>query len=182
MTWILYIVTLLSLFSFIKINFFSFKNQKIADFNNDIQIFDIRKILNGNMVAEGMIYGVSGQLSSTFTARFNGAWDGNLGSFTEEFNFSTGKEQLRKWNLSIDNDGNIVGTADDIIGKATGKQIGSAVKLNYKLRLSDDLGGHVISVVDWMHLLENGTVFNRSEFRKYGVRVGELVATFRKEL
>ena len=84
-------MTLLSLFSFIKINFFSFKNQKIADFNNDIQIFDIRKILNGNMVAEGMIYGVSGQLSSTFTARFNWALDGNLGSFTEEFNFSTCK-------------------------------------------------------------------------------------------
>ena len=62
-----------------------------------------------------------------------------------------------------------------------GQQYGSAVMLSYKLKLSEDLGGHVITVIDWMHLLENDTIFNRSEFRKFGFKVGELVATFRKE-
>jgi hypothetical protein len=110
-----------------------------------------------------------------------GNWVNNEGSFIENFQFSTGKNQIRKWNLIIDSNGKIIGTADDIIGKAVGQQYGSAVMLSYKLKLSEDLGGHVIKVIDWMHLLENDTIFNRSEFRKFGFKVGELVATFRKE-
>ena len=30
-----------------------------------------------------------------------------------------------------------------------------------------------------MYLLENGTIMNRSQFRKFGVKVAELVATMR---
>jgi hypothetical protein len=179
--WVFYITILILLISFIKINLFSFKNQKISQFKSDSKIFDIRKVLEGNMVAEGMVYGISGGLSSTFTAQFLGNWVNNEGSFIENFQFSTGKNQIRKWNLIIDSNGKIIGTADDIIGKAVGQQYGSAVMLSYKLKLSEDLGGHVIKVIDWMHLLENDTIFNRSEFRKFGFKVGELVATFRKE-
>ncbi|MDE2693746.1 MAG: DUF3833 family protein [Paracoccaceae bacterium] len=179
--WVFYITILILLISFIKINLFSFKNQKISQFKSDSKIFDIRKVLEGNMVAEGMVYGISGRLSSTFTAQFSGNWTNNEGSFIENFQFSTGKNQIRKWNLIIDSNGKIIGTADDIIGKAVGQQYGSAVMLSYKLKLSEDLGGHVIKVIDWMHLLENDTIFNRSEFRKFGFKVGELVATFRKE-
>ena len=179
--WVFYITILILLISFIKINLFSFKNQKISQFKSDSKIFDIRKVLEGNMVAEGMVYGISGRLSSTFTAQFLGNWVNNEGSFIENFQFSTGKNQIRKWNLIIDSNGKIIGTADDIIGKAVGQQYGSAVMLSYKLKLSEDLGGHVIKVIDWMHLLENDTIFNRSEFRKFGFKVGELVATFRKE-
>ena len=179
--WVFYITILILLISFIKINLLSFKNQKISQFKSDSKIFDIRKVLEGNMVAEGMVYGISGRLSSTFTAQFLGNWVNNEGSFIENFQFSTGKNQIRKWNLIIDSNGKIIGTADDIIGKAVGQQYGSAVMLSYKLKLSEDLGGHVIKVIDWMHLLENDTIFNRSEFRKFGFKVGELVATFRKE-
>ena len=179
--WVFYITILILLISFIKINLFSFKNQKISQFKCDSKIFDIRKVLEGNLVAEGMVYGISGRLSSTFTAQFLGNWVNNEGSFIENFQFSTGKNQIRKWNLIIDSNGKIIGTADDIIGKAVGQQYGSAVMLSYKLKLSEDLGGHVIKVIDWMHLLENDTIFNRSEFRKFGFKVGELVATFRKE-
>ncbi|MDA9122758.1 DUF3833 domain-containing protein [Paracoccaceae bacterium] len=179
--WVFYITILILLISFIKINLLSFKNQKISQFKSDSKIFDIRKVLEGNLVAEGMVYGISGRLSSTFTAQFSGDWANNEGSFIENFQFSTGKNQIRKWNLIIDSNGKIIGTADDIVGKAVGQQYGSAVMLSYKLKLSEDLGGHVIKVIDWMHLLENGTIFNRSEFRKFGFKVGELVATFRKE-
>ena len=179
--WVFYITILILLISFIKINLLSFKNQKISQFKSDSKIFDIRKVLEGNLVAEGMVYGISGRLSSTFTAQFSGDWANNEGSFIENFQFSTGKNQIRKWSLIIDSNGKIIGTADDIVGKAVGQQYGSAVMLSYKLKLSEDLGGHVIKVIDWMHLLENDTIFNRSEFRKFGFKVGELVATFRKE-
>ena len=50
----------------------------------------------------------------------------------------------------------------------------------YRIRLEPEAGGHVLDVTDWMYLMENGAIMNRSEFRKFGVKVGELVATMRK--
>ena len=181
--WIILMLTAFCLLLItVKFQFFAFKNQNILRFKEEKNIFDIRDCLNGPMVAEGIIYGLSGNLESTFIASFEGSWKGNEGKLIENFNFSSGKNQIRQWRLKVLGDGRIEGTAPDIIGKANGQQMGSAVKLEYKLKLSQELGGHEINVIDWMHLMENGTIINRSEFRKFGVKVGELVATFRKNL
>jgi hypothetical protein len=37
----------------------------------------------------------------------------------------------------------------------------------------------VLQVTDWMYLMENGTIINRSQFTKFGFTVAELVATMR---
>jgi hypothetical protein len=37
----------------------------------------------------------------------------------------------------------------------------------------------VLDVTDWMYLMENGTILNRSEMRKFGIKVVELIATMR---
>ena len=51
----------------------------------------------------------------------------------------------------------------------------------YRLRLPEESGGHVLDAVDWMYLTPNGTVVNRSQFRKFGIKVAELVATMRRK-
>jgi hypothetical protein len=51
--------------------------------------------------------------------------------------------------------------------------------LNYTIQLTKDAGGHVLQVTDWMYLMENGSIMNRSQFRKFGIKVAELVATIR---
>ena len=53
--------------------------------------------------------------------------------------------------------------------------------LKYRIRLAKDAGGHVLDVTDWMYLTDNGVIMNRSEMRKYGLKVAELVATIRPE-
>jgi len=58
-------------------------------------------------------------------------------------------------------------------------QKGAGVMLRYRLRLPEASGGHVLDVTDWMYLMQNGTIINRSQFRKFGVTVAELVATMR---
>ena len=58
-------------------------------------------------------------------------------------------------------------------------QARSAVQLNYRIRLPKESGGHVLDTVDWMYLAPNGTIVNRSQFRKFGIQVAELVATMR---
>ena len=65
------------------------------------------------------------------------------------------------------------------MGDGIGTQAGSSVKLSYRIKLPNSAGGHVLDVTDWMYLLDNGTIVNRSQFRKYGIQVAELVATMR---
>ena len=75
--------------------------------------------------------------------------------------------------------GAIKAEAPDVVGVGTGRQQGSAVLLNYKIKLTEEAGGHVLDTTDWMYLTPNGSIMNRSQFRKFGIKVAELVATMR---
>ncbi len=143
--------------------------------------FDIRQVLNGSMLCDGIIYGPTGRVSSRFTAKFEAEWDGNSGIMREHFKYDSGTEQHREWQLSVDETGRITADADDLVGTGVGQQTGSGVRLAYRIKLPEGGGGHELDVVDWMYLLENGSIMNRSQFRKFGIKVGELVATMRPD-
>ena len=95
--------------------------------------------------------------------------------------YDSGDEVLREWNLTLGNDGRIRATASDVVGEGQGVQSGPTVQLKYKYKLPDEQGGHVLDTTDWMYLAPNGTIVNRSQFRKYGIKVAELVATMRRK-
>ena len=172
-------ITLLAIFSANQIA--SFKAQKPSDYADQLPVFDIREVLNGKMITEGMIYGPTGRVTSRFVATMNAEWNGQSGSMTEHFVYSSGREQDRAWAFTMTGEnGEFTATAPDIIGVANGQQMGATVRLTYRIQLPEDAGGHALDVIDWMYLLENGTVMNRSEFRKFGIKVAELVATFRQ--
>ncbi len=141
--------------------------------------FDIRKVLNGPIACEGIIYGPTGRVTSRFVARFDASWDGNTGTMKEVFNYDSGNVQHREWRLTLGENGAISAEADDLVGAGRGQQSGNAVLLSYKIKLSDEAGGHVLDATDWMYLMSNGTVMNRNQFRKFGFKVAELVATMR---
>jgi hypothetical protein len=159
--------------------FFSFAAQKISDYAADEPSIDIRKHLSGPIVSEGVIYGPDGRVSSRFVAHMQGDWSGNSGTLAEHFQFAGGKTQDRMWTLKMGENGHFTATADDIIGTAIGEQRGSAVRITYRIRLPKASGGHVLDVTDWLYLMENGTIMNKSEMRKFGLKVAELVATMR---
>lgn len=140
---------------------------------------DIRKAMAGRLISEGLIYGPTGKVSSRFVAEMNGTWDGPNGVITEHFRYDTGNRQDREWRLTIDDSGRITGSAPDIVGTVEGRQSGASARLNYRIRLPEEAGGHVLSVTDWLFLMENGTLMNRSQMRKFGITVAELVATIR---
>ncbi|MBS9716458.1 DUF3833 domain-containing protein [Pseudohalocynthiibacter aestuariivivens] len=156
-----------------------FSAQSPQDYNATSPAFDLRKHLSGPILCEGIIYGPMGRVNSRFVADMNGVWDRATGTLTESFHYSSGNTQLRKWNLTIGNDGSFRATADDVIGTADGIQSGATVRMRYRIRLPEDAGGHVLNVTDWMYLMENGSILNKSEMRKFGVKVAELVATMR---
>jgi len=159
--------------------FWDFAAQKPEDYEDENPAFDIRKHLNGPILCEGVIYGPLGRVSSRFVADFDATWDGNVGIMKERFVYDDGSVQDREWHLTLGNDGTIKAKAPDVVGDGAGKQSGSTVLLRYKIKLPEASGGHVLDTVDWMYLTPNGTIMNRSQFRKFGIKVAELVATMR---
>jgi hypothetical protein len=149
-------------------------------FDASARRFDLREHLNGPIQCEGVIYGPTGRVTSRFVGDFDARWEGNVGTMREEFLYDSGARQSREWRLTVGNDGRIGAEADDVVGRGTGIQAGPAVRLDYRIRLPDDAGGHVLDATDWMYLMENGAIINHSQFRKYGIRVAELVATMRR--
>jgi len=162
----------------IKNKFASFAAQAPDDYQ-DGPLFNMREVFNGPIECEGVIYGPTGRVTSRFDADFVASWDGNVGTVREEFRYDSGTVQHREWTFTLGNDGSIQAEAPDVIGVGTGMQKGSAVQLNYDIKLTDDAGGHVLSTTDWMYMTPNGNVMNRSQFRKFGIKVAELVATMR---
>ena len=161
--------------------FAGFRAQKIAEYPADVgkDPLDIRRVFDGHLVCEGVIYGPTGRVSSRFVADMYAEWDGNRGTMKEFFTYSSGNTQDRCWTFTVDDNGRIFADAPDLIGTGQGQQGGSAIVLNYNIKLTEDAGGHVLSVTDWMYSAPNGVLVNRSQFRKFGIKVAELVATLR---
>lgn len=162
-----------------KTRIWDFPAQASSDYAGLGPEFDIRKELDGPILCEGVIYGPTGRVASRFVADFEAKWDGDTGVMTEHFRYDSGREQRREWTLALAGNGTIKATAPDLVGAGKGQQDGAAVKLEYRIKLPEESGGHVLDVTDWMYLVENGTIMNRSQFRKFGIKVAELVATMR---
>lgn len=172
-------LTLILVLLFLRARLGSFRSQRDEDYAATGPNFDIRERLNGPIVCEGIIFGPTGRVSSRFVADFDVTWNGNVGTMVERFRYDSGNVQDRCWTLILGNDGSIRAEAPDVIGVGTGQQSGSAVRLNYRIKLGEDAGGYVLDTTDWMYLTPNGSIMNRSQFRKFGITVAELVATMR---
>ncbi len=157
----------------------SFAGQNPAEYASTTPEIDIRRHLSGPILCEGVIYGPTGRVRSRFIAEMNGRWDGERGTLAEHFRYAGGTEQHREWRLTLGAGGTIRAEAADIVGRGEGWQKGATVLLRYRIRLPDSAGGWALDVTDWMYLMENGTIINRSQFRKFGIKVAELVATMR---
>lgn len=159
--------------------FLSFGAQSPADYADAGPVFDPRQHLSGPMVSEGVIFGPTGRIAGRFTARMSGRWNNDGGVLDEVFEFASGSTMRRAWTLRDLGGQRMEATAPDIVGKAEVERTGAAMRMRYRLRLDDDAGGHVLTVTDWLYLAPDGAVLNRSEMRKFGIKLAELVATIR---
>ena len=158
---------------------FSFRFQSPQDYAGTGPQFDLKTHLSGEILYEGLIFGPNGKMTNSFVAKMVGTWDGDTGTLSEEFTYSNGKTQSRKWYLTLGPNNTFTATADDLMGEAQGVVSGSTVRLRYEIILPEDSGGHTLQATDWMYLTADGAIMNKSEMRKFGLKVAELVATMR---
>lgn len=158
---------------------FSFRFQSPKNYAETGPQFDLKTHLSGEMLSEGLIFGPNGKMTNSFVAKMVGTWDGDIGTLTEEFTYSNGKTQNRKWYLKLGPNNTFTAAADDLVGEGQGVVSGSTVRLSYEIILPQDAGGHTLQATDWMYLTADGAIINKSEMRKFGLKVAELVASMR---
>lgn len=159
--------------------FWSFRAQKLDDYAAATSPGDLAQILGRRFDAHGVIFDYSGRAKSRFTASIEGDFTAEGGTLKERFVYGSGAADRREWTIRFAADGKrFTATAPDVIGEAEGELRGDAIAMTYRLRLPERAGGHVLDVVDWLYLMPDGAIVNRSEMRKYGVLAAELMAVF----
>jgi len=161
-------------------SFWSFRAQSTSDYATSASTGSLRDVLSGKFEAHGLIYDHTGRVKSRFIAEIDGAFDAEGGTLLEHFSYQSGAKDQRRWTIAFDPDGRrFTATAPDVIGDGHGEHVGDAVRMTYRLKLPKRTGGHVLNVVDWLYVMPDGAIANRSEMRKFGIKVAELVAVFR---
>ena len=106
-------------------------------------------------------------------------WNGNVGVLDEKFQYSDGTTERRIW--TINKNGNrYVGTAADVVGEAAGESGGNALRWTYVLALKVGDSTYNMDMDDWMYLLDERTMLNKTAMSKFGVKAGEVTLFFKK--
>jgi hypothetical protein len=152
----------------------------IDDYAAEQPTLDLRTYFNGPVQAYGMFQDRSGQVVKRFEVAMTGTWQGNSGVLDELFSYSDGTTERRVWRLTQHPDGRVTGFADDVVGEATGAVRGNAMQWQYILRLPVDGSVYEVSMDDWMYLLNDRIMINRTAMSKWGVHLGDVTLTFIK--
>lgn len=144
-------------------------------------VLDLRQYFDGEIEAHGMFQNRSGEVVRRFTVEIKASWQGNVGTLEEDFVYSDGSTDRRVWTITKIDEHNYVGTAGDVIGEAKGSAYGNVLRWRYVLALEVDGKTYNVDFDDWMYLMDDKVMLNRSEMRKFGFRLGEVTLAFRKK-
>lgn len=152
----------------------------VEQYRDERPVLDLQRYFDGTIDAWGMFQDRSGKVVKRFTVRIDARWSGNTGTLDEHFEYSDGSKSRRVWTLERIDEHRYRGTADDVVGVATGELRGNALRWQYVLKL--DVDGRVweVDFDDWMYLMDDQVMLNRSVMSKFGVRLGEVTLSFRR--
>ena len=153
---------------------------EIDKYRSETPVLDLRQYFNGTLEAHGIFQDRSGEVVKRFTVIIDASWQGEVGTLDERFTYSDGSTQRRVWTITRTGEGRYVGRADDVVGEARGEEAGNALRWRYVLALPVDGKVYNVDFDDWMFLMDDRVMLNRSVMTKWGFRLGELTLSFYK--
>lgn len=142
---------------------------------------ELSSFFTGTIDAWGIFQKRSGEVARRFHVEILTHWTSpSEGTLDERFTYSDGEKQRRVWTLKRQADGTWQGTADDVVGVATGRVSGNALHWTYVLRLPVDGKEYLVNFDDWMWQMDEHSMMNRSTMSKFGIDLGEVTLFFRK--
>lgn len=136
--------------------------------------------LNGTLDAYGLFINRQGQVTRRMHVVMKASWTGDEGVLDEDFTWSDGEKQKRVWHLKKISPTKYEGRADDVVDVAQGEVSGNAFHWVYTLAVKVNDSVYNFSFDDWMYLMEDQILINRTEMSKFGLTVGEINIVFIK--
>ena len=142
---------------------------------------DLKEYFSGPIKAWGLVQDRSGKVTRRFDVDMVGSWDGDKGTLEETFIYYDGETDKRVWTITKITDNTYEGEAGDIIGKAKGRTVGNSMRWAYVMDLEVGDTSYHITFDDWMFLMNDGILINRSYLKKFGFTVAELTLFMQKQ-
>ncbi|MBN8478547.1 MAG: DUF3833 domain-containing protein [Burkholderiales bacterium] len=151
----------------------------VSQYRSERPALDLARYFDGTLDGWGMFQDRSGAVVTRFNVVVEATWRDATGTLDESFEYADGRRERRVWTIVKDGD-RYRGTAADVVGAATGVAVGNALRWNYVLALPVDGRVWHMDMDDWMFLVDERTMLNRTTMSKFGARVGEVTLAFRK--
>lgn len=154
----------------------------VKEYENNEPKLLIENYFNGKTVAKGVFQDRFGNVRRTFKVDITGTWEPETKTLTldEDFIYNDGETENRLWTLKKLNDNDYEGTANGVVGMATGSAYGNAFNWTYTFDLPYNDDTLRVKFDDWMWLLDDKTLFNKATISKFGFRLGDVYITFEK--
>ncbi|MFR0687870.1 DUF3833 domain-containing protein [Enterobacterales bacterium AE_CKDN230030158-1A_HGKHYDSX7] len=155
-------------------------NVAVEDYAGQQPELDLVRFFATPVEAWGMFQKRSGEVVKRFHVQVSSRRDGERLILDERFLYSDGTRQQRVWTLTPQGAGRWTGRAADVLGEARGEVAGNALRWRYRLLLPVDGSTYEVRFDDWMYLMDEDTLINRSSMSKFGVELGQVTLFFRR--
>ncbi|NBB59088.1 DUF3833 family protein [Pseudomonas sp. ODNR1LW] len=159
----------------------SCNNVGVEHYAQERPTLDLVAFFSRPVQAWGLFQNRSGEVVKRFHVQIESRVEGQQLILDERFLYSDGTRQRRVWTLQPAGDGRWHGRADDVVGEASGEIAGNALRWRYRLDLPVDGRHWEVDLDDWMYLMDEDTMINRSSMSKLGVELGQVILFFRRE-
>ncbi|OMQ40826.1 DUF3833 domain-containing protein [Pseudomonas putida] len=166
---------------FVSLLLVSCNNVGVEHYAQERPTLDLVAFFSRPVQAWGLFQNRSGEVVKRFHVQIESRVEGQQLILDERFLYSDGTRQRRVWTLQPAGDGRWRGRADDVVGEASGEIAGNALRWRYRLDLPVDGRHWEVDLDDWMYLMDEDTMINRSSMSKLGVELGQVILFFRRE-
>ena len=144
---------------------------------------DLQTFFAGQAVALGIFEDRFGNLRRQFRVVLEGTVDGDALTLDETFLYDDGEQDFRKWVIrrtGKGKDGEVLyeGSAEDIMGVASGAVSGNALNWEYDVVLSIDGRDVEVHFDDWIYQQHEDVAINRAYVSKFGIEIGSVTIVF----
>ncbi|NAW56113.1 DUF3833 family protein [Vibrio sp. V38_P2S17PM301] len=153
----------------------------VGEYQQATPRFDLFEFFQGDLTAWGMIQDYSDKQTRRFKVQIQGQVDGDTLTLVEDFVFDDGETDQRVWVIKRVGNKRYQGQADDIVGVASGEEMGNVLQWKYDFELPRGDSTVTVTFDDWLYRQDDKRAFNVTKIRKLGFEVGRLTIFFEKQ-
>ena len=156
---------------------------EIQDYKNTSPELKIEDYFQGSSKAWGIFQDRFGKVRRQFIVDINGTWDENAQQLklVEDFVYNDGETEQRIWIINKAGENTYTGTADGVVGTATGTSSGNAFNFKYTFDLPVEGKIWRVTFDDWMYLQDDNILFNKATIKRWGITLGDVYIFFDKK-